>query len=134
MRLRTFATGLSKNFTVPWEAWTSPREAFNVVDLPEPLGPTIQVIWPVGACRLKPSMALTPRYDTCNFSIRSTSVVMIGSFATLVAWTASDGFGTSILCSNAVFANYLVGDYVKRRCKQTLCSSQRTFKYGRPYA
>src|SRR5699024_12369232 len=50
------------------------------------------------------------------------------------AWTASDGFGTSILCSNAVFANYLVGDYVKRRCNQTLCSSQRTFKYGRPYA
>src|SRR5699024_4507448 len=83
MRLRTFATGLSKNFTVPWDAWTSPREAFNVVDLPEPLGPTIQVIWPVGGCRLKPSMALTPRSDTCNFSISSTSVVMIGSFATL---------------------------------------------------
>src|SRR5699024_3745031 len=127
MRLRTFATGLSKNFTVPWEAWTSPREAFNVVDLPEPLRPTIQVLWPVGACRLKPSIALTPREGTCHCSTRSTSVVMIASFATLVAWAASDGFGSSILCSNAVFANCLVGDYVKRRRKQTVCSSQRNF-------
>src|SRR5699024_7287280 len=76
-----------------------PRAAFSVVDLPEPLGPTMHVIVPAGTEMLRSSTALTPRYDTCKLSIVNTSAVTGGPFTSGVAVTTSQGAVYRILRS-----------------------------------